>query len=1304
MKEAFQQVQSEGFPLTSLQLGMIYESTVGEQPWVNVEQVVVELDAADASIPTLNDAWAAISQRHDALRLAFDIKTGGRPMQCVVDQTTPSVSAYEISDQPGDFEGFLEKDRVAGFDFAKGPPWRVSLIRFPDQTAKMIWTAHHAVVDGRSIAHVLRDLLGYVENGVLPPQSSVPSTYENFSRTLASGIPDRCAAETYFREYLAGFEDMGAPSMSTFERVDGKSQRKKQAERYLSAELTAQLERRALSAGSRMANLVQAAWALALTRWQGLDEATFGIVRTGRHAIHGTHDTVGCLINTLPMRVRLSRDLTFGDLLQKLRQDTLALYPFEQTPLPKIREWAGLSGQQNLFNSLVMYENADLQGIVNWHKDIPITLHEEGGLPLTLAVYGGERLRVMLEHDPAIIPDPVAARLIGHVETLLHRMADTADDALVGTLSMLPKDEHDALIALAAPDIPLRTIGDCLARRFDEVVRSNPNATALEIAGGDERLTYADLRDRVAALAATLTAQGISTGDVVAIGLPRSVDFIVSLLAILRTGAAFLPVDPTYPEATRAHMLSDSGARAIVAYDHDSVLLLIRPDQASAAPATPLPAIDPDARAYIIYTSGSTGKPKGVQVSRANLLSHIAAITDAFGLTADDRVLQFASLSFDVALEEVIPTLLNGATLILRSDEMAQSAGTFLDRCATLRPTIMNLPTAFWAILTDFMGHSGKQTPDSMRLIIVGGEQVKPQSLVAWQKLVPDVTWMNGYGPTETTITCTLHTAGQALPDEDIPIGRPTAHARAYVMAADGSLAPRGAPGELVIGGPAVSIGYINRPEETDKAFLPDPFVPGGRMYRSGDTAQWRPDGTLHFLGREDRQVKVRGYRIDLRQVEQAVEEAAPDLHVIAGVANKGTPAAQLVTWVSPENDSDAVDIDALTTDVAEVLPSHMQPTLVHVPEFPRTAGGKIDKAALPAPSAGEIGGSTDLRPTIGLEADICAIMAKVLGRDQVGPDQSFYDLGGHSLLSVELIGRLEAMSGSSIGLMDFQTNPTPSQLARLLKDGSSGPKHIIPIQPKGSKPPLLGIHILGTNEEYFRPLAAHLGDDQPMMGVSVGSLDENTPTGIVNTASRYCADINDHYPDGPIHLMAVSLGSYMAFELARQLKDIGREIGMLALFDAAGPGGRDEYRGLRRVFAMARRAHYMGPGFVQDVLRNRLYNWRNKINKKKISEAEAQGETKAPMTVFEFIASNEMAVNAYDAQPLDVPLTIFRAESQFYDTDAAIKSGLGWADVAKKGFEVIDVPGGHLSLLQEPHVPTLAREMAKVLDRYNKD
>ena len=530
------------------------------------------------------------------------------------------------------------------------------------------------------------------------------------------------------------------------------------------------------------------------------------------------------------------------------------------------------------------------------------------------------------------------------------------------------------------------------------------------------------------------------------------------------------------------------------------------------------------------------------------------------------------------------------------------------------------------------------------------------------------------------------------------------------MLAADGSLAPAGVVGELWIGGEAVSDGYIGRDDDTAAAFRPDPFAETGRIYRTGDRAHFDADGTLGFHGRRDRQVKLRGFRLDLRHIERVLERVPTVGRALAQVVDAGTPTARLVAWVTGAEGRAPPDPTVLRRTIEPHLPAHMLPALVPTLQFPRTPGGKIDLAALPPPAQtppAPTGANTDdTAQADSTTLAIAALMARTLNLGSVAPDDRFHDLGGHSLLAVQLIGRIEETLGHRLGAGDLHRNPTPRALAAAVNAVRTGPRFILPIQPMGNNPPLFGVHVLGRNEQHFRPLAAELGPDHPVFGLTVGPPAPETPVGVEATARCYFEDIQRYHPDGPLSFAAVSLASYFAFDLVQQLVAAGREVTMLTLFDAEGPGGRARLHGAARLRTHLAQMRSRGLSYVRDHAAHRIVTLRTRLGSLTYPDARpgahsVQGPSAAdePSAVIgAFIEANVRAVGAYEAKPLTVPITIFRAGADIFDSPDSTRDGLGWASVASAGFRVIDVPGDHLSILQQPNVAVLAGHMARVM------
>ncbi|MFN3495596.1 MAG: non-ribosomal peptide synthetase, partial [Hydrogenophaga sp.] len=882
-----------------------------------------------------------------------------------------------------------------------------------------------------------------------------------------------------------------------------------------------------------------------------------------------------------------------------------------------IRQWCDLNATADLTHSTVLFEPMPLQRSL---QDLlgpqrRVELHEQASSALSLLAYGGESLALQLEFDPDRVRADAARRLLASVARLLDAMAHAAPLTPLAALRSTSDEELAALARWAEPDPPAPAATACVATQIARQAAATPMARAVVCAASGNALSYEALDRAASRLAAWLTQRGVGPGQFVALCLPRGLQFVTSLLAVMKSGAAWLPIDPGYPAELVNHMVADSQVRLVltersVPLSFDAVDAVVLEDLEAACqaldPGAPEPPWPLDRPAYVIYTSGSTGKPKGVVVSHRALASHAQAVAPFYGLQATDRVLQFASLSFDVSIEEIVPTLVSGAELVLRHTAAAESVSGFLQLVQDHKLTVLNLPTAFWHTCAEQMYLGGQRLPASVRLLVVGGEKASRRELELWRSIHPELRWVNAYGPTEATISCCafdLPAHSPLPPGPDVPIGRPLGHARLAVLAPDGALAPPGARGTLCLGGPGLADGYLGQPSLTAERFPPaatatvDPALAAwqwSRLYRAGDDARWDSSGQLRFLGRQDREIKVRGFRVDLRAVEHALERLPAVAQAVVRLDRPGEPGARLLAWVLPAV-GETPTVQALQADLARVLPGHMRPAIQLVSTWPTTPGGKIDLARLPlhAPARVEPASPQALPDDL---RRMTALFARVLECAEVAPDDSFFDLGGNSLLALRLMARIESEFGACGGTMGvglLKTHATPASLLAAMRSTARDalPRHLVAIQGEGSGVPLYGIHGLGHRERLYRPLASALGPGLPVFGLTVGYADLAQPLpSLEELAAQYLQDIQAHRPTGPLVLAGLSHSGYVAFELAHQLTRAGREVARLVLFDSQGPGGRPELRGRKvRLRAHATKLRKRGVGYLPERVVQRL-------------------------------------------------------------------------------------------------------------------
>ena len=763
---------------------------------------------------------------------------------------------------------------------------------------------------------------------------------------------------------------------------------------------------------------------------------------------------------------------------------------------------------------------------------------------------------------------------------------------------------------------------------IEQQVDRTPDAIALryEFQGTDGHvqivtLTYQDLNQRANQLAHYLrgllgvrdnsatdnsaTDNSATATNIIGVCTDRSPEMVIAFLGILKAGAAYLPLDPSYPPERRLYQLQDSNLSILLTQAHlettvvpksfgGKVLCLDRDwtgDLAAFPTTNPLNVSTNLSLAYLIYTSGSTGNPKGVMVPHRGLVNHCFAMRQVFELTARDRMLQFSSMSFDIIIEELYPTLVTGAMLVLRSDAIASSISHFIQFVRSHQVTVLDLPTAFWHELVRGIGTLNMPLPDCVRLVVVGGEKASKSAYQhwlaqlanpAWSSVGPPVRWLNTYGPTETTVSATVYDPIASNFDRhhsEIPIGRPIANVKTYVLDRNLSPVPINVAGELYIGGAGVAQGYLNAIEKTDQTFIPNPFTnrPGDRMYRTGDEVRYLADGTIEFVGRRDFQVKIRGYRVELGEIEQRLE-SHPDIQQAVVVAQEPQPGQKtLAAYV--------LLTDAMTLSAAEMrsflqaqLPDYLIPaSFVVVQGFPLTPNGKVDRKALP--DVKSIIQDPDrfnfAKPENDFEAELLVIWAELLGRSDISVTDNFFDLGGHSLLVLQLLLKIEMQWKRSLPITVLFQAPTIRQLALFLQDAPPRAT-IVTFREQGTQPPIFCIPGARGNllfaHELANQLAHQLANPADSCGIPMNEADRPVyglqerlksdgplPTRIDEVATQYLREVQAIQPQGPYHLVGYSIGGLIAYEMAQQLRSHGHEVSLLGLLDPTPP-----YAGIR--------------------------------------------------------------------------------------------------------------------------------------------
>jgi len=1039
----------DSYPLASLQSAMMVNHLRAPRSGVDIVQMVSEMSEA-IDIPALTAAWAHVSERHAALRTAFRWENTAHPLQEVYADVPPPVRVLDWTGKMNEYtesglREFLRDDRVAGFDMRVPPLQRVTLIELGALDWRMIWTFHHALIDGRSFAIVLREVLALYDARTSAQAPSLPELvpFRQFAEWYDGR--DFSDSEVFWREQLQGFP-AATPLPANVAASDAANVAAGRGlhHRWLGREASTKLNELAAANGLTINNIIQGAWALMLALHAGEDDVVFGATRACRKGtIAGADDMVGLFINTVPVRVRINRAQPLVEWLSALRATWRSLFAFEHTPLRVIQRFSEVGTGEPLFNSQIVFESLPLKETM--HAIDPALQHRGfqlyGGtnFALTGLLYGGERFSLEIEHDRRVIDDATAVRFIEQLSTLLEGMARNPK-ATVGELNALPPAERVIVVdEWNRTDAPFDTSATLVSLMAAQAART-PDAIAVK---DDVRsLSYAQLNTRAETLAHQLRALGVKADTLVAVCADRSVELVVALVAVQKAGGAYVPLDPEYPADRLAFMLEDAGAPVLLAHRHVASVLpahnahvvwlddavLAETDMGHAAEPLPLPA--PHDLAYMIYTSGSTGRPKGALNEHRGIVNRLLWMQAEYQLGARDVVLQKTPFSFDVSVWEFFWPLISGATLVMAKPGGHRDAGYLAEIMQGHGVTICHFVPS---MLRAFLANDAAKQCLTLRDVMASGEALPPDLAATFARTLPQARLHNLYGPTECAVDVSYWPCPQGGTGLSVvPIGRPVANTQLYVLDATGRPVPIGGAGELFLAGVQVGRGYHNRADLTAERFVSNPFAGGGaQMYRTGDRARWRADGTVEYLGRLDFQVKIRGFRIELGEIESALL-AHPSIREVVVVSHGNGEAQRLVAYVVAEGAA-TPSLASLRTHLMTTLPEYMVPALfVWLPALPLSSNGKVDRRALPDPGVQrESLSRAYVAPRNDREQLLASVWCRVLAVESVGVDDNFFELGGDSLLAVQILANT-AQRGLRLTLTQLLRNPTVAALAGL--------------------------------------------------------------------------------------------------------------------------------------------------------------------------------------------------------------------------------------------------------------------------------
>ena len=1032
-------------------------------------------------------------------------------------------------------------------------------------------TFHHIIMDHVSLDVMMAEVSKIMAGEAFQLPKAVP--YRDFVADSLRRVEAR-NAKAFFQEQLSDVTEPATPFGLV--NVHGDGIGIEEARMTLDRGLACRIRKVVKRLHMSPATLFHVAWALVVARTSGRDDVVFGSVLSGRMGgIVGADRMLGMFVNTLPIRVRLGF-LGVQEALVATNRILVDMQDHEQTPLPVAQSCSGVSGHVPLFSAILNYRHSEpLEAEISQDGIEILETQERTNYPFNVSVDDtGEGFDLTVQTEASVVsPERVLGYLCCAIKGIVEAQ-EAAPETPVMDIPVLPEHERKLLTETFNDNQEPYPRDVLIHELFEKQVSRRPQGLAVVYEGRE--LNYAELNARANRLARFLRSRGVGPDDRVAICVDRGIEMVIGLMGILKAGGAYVPVDPNYPRERIEYILSDSGAARLLTQrnlieklsvkDETEVFLLDDESEWCGQSSTDIPrgetGENPRNLAYIIYTSGSTGKPKGVMLEHSGLCNFTMAHRQCLQIDEESRVLQFASLSFDACTWEVVLALTNGASLHLARRENLMPGDSLRALISESRITHVILPpTALSVLGTD----DGLET---VRTLVVAGEACPPQMVVPWSR---GRRFLNAYGPTETTIVASIQVLTEALASMDmLPIGKPLANIRMYLLDKWGQPVPVGVSGEIHIGGEGVARGYLNRPELTDERFLADPFSgeSGARMYRTGDLGRWLPDGSIEYLGRCDFQVKIRGLRIELGEIEARLAEMPQVRDVVVVSRDDDSGDKRLVAYVTQDRFSggvvgsvSSVDLDSaagvgmMRDHLKAVLPDYMIPAaFVILDSMPLTPNGKVDRKALPSPSEGVMQ-TRAYKPPIGHTEELLAIIwEEILGIERVGRNDNFFDLGGHSLLAVKYLNRLKA-HGFQMSLNALFNHQTIGEQAHILHAGiEPGTEESGSVQLRvGSGDEMLFfVHEVTGDLLPYIPLAHALPADIGVCGLfPPPCLHPDAPfISVSELAGQYVQAIKRRQAKGPYRVAGWSAAGILAYEIARNLVEQGEVVDFIGMID----------------------------------------------------------------------------------------------------------------------------------------------------------
>ncbi len=1283
----------------------------------------------------LEKAFRLIMARHQVLRTFFT-EAGGEVTQIVEPHVSFRIPIIDLTGLP-EAEALIEAERTARldacapFELSAPPLMRVTHVRLCKSVSVLLATLHHIVSDAWSIdilAREMSEILVALQAGRPPVLPDLPISYGDSSARQAEQLtnPVQQTDADFWKRALHGLKhfeiqaDRIRPPVLT---ANGSI-----LSVPLDGELTNELATLGHHNGATLHMTVLAALLTLLHRYTGETDISIGGQFAGRDKTDH-ENLIGLFSNILVVRNDLSGDPGFLVLLARIRDNLAEILKHRhitpQNLIEIVKPKPDLS-RNPLFSVNFMFQRAFIKNNnCASFKLIELPSCSAGATDLNFSmVEGPEGWSVSCEYNLDLFESRTITRLLNHFRILLR--AVVADPARkISSLTILDDIERRELIVENNRSSAIYPRHLTLPQLFEAQVKRTPDAVA--VICGDRSMSYRELDIASNRLAHELRRRGVEPASRVAVILDRSPELMVALLAILKSGSAYIPLDPAYPTERLQYVFENSRPAAIITQAslrgrllHEAMSVIVVDSQSlliAEQSAEPLaPAAAPTDPAYVIYTSGSTGRPKGVAIHHRALVNLLCAMWRQPGLTHEDTVVSVTTISFDMAVPDLFLPLILGAKLILAKErELADGAALF-SLLQRHNATFMQATPVTWQLLLEAGWHG--HPPLKM---LCGGEAM-PRKLAERLLECGGELW-NMYGPTETTVWSSALRVESG--DGPVLIGPPIANTQFYILDSCQELVPHGVPGELFIGGDGVALGYFDLPEVTREKYVPDKFrkLPGAKLYRTGDMVRMKQRGRMEYLGRTDHQIKLRGFRIELGEIEVALLRHPDIAEAVAVLGQDASGEGAIWAYAVPQRaqpESPEVLAGALRASLAQSLPGYMCPSsIVILDALPRTPNGKIDRRSLPAPAPVQRQSKETAQPLNEIERRLAKIWSSVLGLETIEKTADFFESGGHSLLAARLLARIETEFGQRLSLLSLFKAPSIGEQAKLLMHGGQREydfQQVVRLQPNGSKPPLIAIHNTGV---YYYNLSKRLGPDQPLTALQLfdpSIARQSLPQTLEDIAAEYVRLIRKFQANGPYKLIGWCVGGVLAFEVARQLVEAGHEVSLLAMIDAWAPGHNRRLSRLRAILAdysyrwqligadwqrVMSREQNLATFLAQRTMSKRLLRW--------FGRSRDEAPARVGFETRELSAENydqwllgylEEAAQGYEPKLYPGKITLLCSTRE--PRGLFLDHRMGWGAFALGGVDVAVIDGDHFTMFKGQGLEQMATHISAVIDVYN--